>query len=239
MMPMLVNAGSRRGPNRPPLPESARAAAQAALAGETPLRDQLIEYLHRLQDAHGALFADHVAALAEAMKLARAEVYEVATFYHHFDVVAAGDSAPAGLTVRVCDSLTCAMHGGEELAGALEGRVGAGVRIQRVPCVGRCDCAPVAVVGQNPVHQASADKVMAVAEADDRVEPAPDIINFDAYRAAGGYHLYETVRSGEHDVEEILGVLDTAILRGLGGAGFPAARKWRTVMAQPAPRNMA
>ena len=236
---MLVNAGSRRGPNRPPLPESARAAAQAALAGETPLRDQLIEYLHRLQDAHGALFADHVAALAEAMKLARAEVYEVATFYHHFDVVAAGDSAPAGLTVRVCDSLTCAMHGGEALAAALEGRVGAGVRIQRVPCVGRCDCAPVAVVGQNPVHQASADKVMAVVDADDRVEPAPDIIDFDAYRAAGGYHLYETMRSGEHDIDEVLGVLDTAILRGLGGAGFPAARKWRTVMAQPAPRNMA
>ncbi|PKO80946.1 MAG: NADH-quinone oxidoreductase subunit F [Betaproteobacteria bacterium HGW-Betaproteobacteria-13] len=239
MMPMLVNAGSRRGPNRPPLPESARAAAQAALAGETPQRDRLIEYLHRLQDAHGALFADHLAALAEVMKLARAEVYEVATFYHHFDVVAEGDSAPAALTVRVCDSLTCAMHGGEELAVKLEGRVGADVRIQRVPCVGRCDCAPVAVVGQNPVHQASADKVMAVVDADDRVEHAPDIIDFDAYRAAGGYHLYETMRSGEHDVAEVLGVLDTAILRGLGGAGFPAARKWRTVMAQPAPRNMA
>ena len=236
---MLVNAGSRRGPNRPPLPESARAAAQVALAGETPRRDRLIEYLHRLNDEHGALFADHLAALAEAMKLARAEVYEVATFYHHFDVVAEGEAAPAALTVRVCDSLTCAMHGGAELAAALEGRVGAGVRIQRVPCVGRCDCAPVAVVGQNPVHQATADKVAAVVAVNDRTEPAPDIIDFDAYRAAGGYHLYETLRSGEHDVDEVLGVLDTAILRGLGGAGFPAARKWRTVMAQPAPRNMA
>lgn len=236
---MSVLTGPRRGPSLPPIDVVARAAAKAALAGEVPQRHRLIEYLHRLQDAHGALFANHLAALAEAMQLARAEVYEVATFYHHFDVVAEGEAAPPALTVRVCDSLTCAMQGGEELAAALEGRVGAEMRVQRVPCVGRCECAPVAVVGQNPVHQATADKVLAVVEADDRTEPAPDIIDFDAYRAAGGYRLYESVCSGEHDIDEVLGVLDTAILRGLGGAGFPAARKWRAVMAQPAPRNMA
>ncbi|CAL95655.1 NAD(P)H-dependent oxidoreductase subunit E [Azoarcus olearius] len=228
-----------RGRGRPPLPEAARAAANAALAGETPRADRLIEYLHRLQDAHGALYADHLAALAEAMKLAQAEVYEVATFYHHFDVVPAGETPPPLLTVRVCDSLTCALYGGPELAAELQGRLGAEVRVQRVPCVGRCDCAPVAVVGQNPVMHADADKVAAAVAAGEREEAAPEIIDFDAYRADGGYRLYESVVRGEHDAEEVLGVLDTAILRGLGGAGFPAARKWRTVMAQPAPRNMA
>ncbi|QDF98443.1 NADH-quinone oxidoreductase subunit F [Azoarcus sp. DD4] len=228
-----------RGRGRPPLPEAARAAANAALAGETPRADHLIEYLHRLQDAHGALYADHLAALAEAMKLAQAEVYEVATFYHHFDVVRAGETPPPPLTVRVCDSLTCALYGGPELAAELEGRLGAEVRVQRVPCVGRCDCAPVAVVGQNPVMHADADKVAAAVAAGEREEPAPEIIDFDAYRADGGYRLFEAVLRGEHDAEEVLGVLDTAVLRGLGGAGFPAARKWRTVMAQPAPRNMA
>ncbi|MDD3674362.1 NAD(P)H-dependent oxidoreductase subunit E [Thauera propionica] len=228
-----------RGPTRSPLPEAALAAARAAIDGETPRRDRLIEYLHRLQDAHGALFADHLAALAEAMKLARAEVFEVATFYHHFDVVGEGQTPPPALTVRVCDSLTCAMHGGVELAQALAGRLGAGVRVQRVPCVGRCDCAPVAVVGQNPVVKADEDTVAAVVASGERTEPPPVIVDFDAYRAAGGYRLFEAVREGARSGEEIITALEAASLRGLGGAGFPSARKWRSVMAQPAPRNMA
>ncbi|HJV28015.1 MAG TPA: NAD(P)H-dependent oxidoreductase subunit E [Aromatoleum sp.] len=236
--------GGERGRKREPLPESALAAAAAALApdldaGVTPRPDRLIEYLHRLQDAHGALFADHLAALAEALKFARAEVFEVATFYHHFDFVPTGAEAPPKLTVRVCDSLGCAMAGGAELAASLATRLGAEVRVQRVPCVGRCDSAPVAVVGQKPVLSADADKVAAIVASGEREEALPDAIRFDAYRATGGYALWEAVRSGERDADSIITALDGAGLRGLGGAGFPAARKWRTVAAQPAPRNMA
>ncbi len=255
-----MSSSKLRGRGRAPLPEAARSAVGAALAavdaecralagaavceggqgGEgAPRADRLIEYLHRLQDAHGALYADHLAALAEALNLARAEVFEVATFYHHFDVVREGETAPPPLTVRVCDSLSCALAGGAELAARLEGRLGAGVRVQRVPCVGRCDCAPVAVVGRNPVPHADADQVAAAVAAGAHEEAAPAIVDFDAYRAAGGYRLYEACRSGARSAEDVLAVLDAAILRGLGGAGFPAARKWRTVMAQPAPRNMA
>ncbi|MCK2087844.1 NAD(P)H-dependent oxidoreductase subunit E [Thauera aromatica] len=228
-----------RGPTRQPLSETARDAARAALAGEAPRRDRLIEYLHRLQDAHGALHAGHLAALAEALQLARAEVFEVATFYHHFDFVAEGGAAPPALTVRVCDSLGCAMAGGAELAATLATRLGAGVRVQRVPCVGRCDSAPVAVVGQRPVLHADVDTVAAVVASGEREEALPAAIRFDAYRAAGGYALWEAVCSGARDPASIVAALDAAGLRGLGGAGFPAARKWRTVAAQPAPRHMA
>ncbi|NMG54436.1 NAD(P)H-dependent oxidoreductase subunit E [Aromatoleum aromaticum] len=236
--------GSReRSADRPrgrePLPASARLAASAALAGETPRADRLIEYLHRLQDEHGALHADHLAALAEAMKLARAEVFEVATFYHHFDFVPAGGKAPPALTVRVCESLGCAMAGGAELAASLASQLGAEVRVQRVPCVGRCDSAPVAVVGQRPVLHADADRVAAVVAGGERDEPLPEAIRFDAYRAAAGYRLWDAVRSGEIAGDAVVAALDAAGLRGLGGAGFPAARKWRTVAAQPAPRFMA
>lgn len=226
-----------RGPTRTPLDPDARLAANAALGDETPRVDRLIEYLHRLQDAHGALFDTHLAALAEALGMARAEVYEVATFYHHFDVVADGSRVLP--TVRVCESLTCAMYGGEELAATLAHRLGTEVRVQRVPCVGRCDVAPVAVVGQNPVAHADADKVAAVFAAGERSEATPDAIDFDAYRATGGYALYEAVRAGKHTAEAVIAALEAANLRGLGGAGFPSARKWRSVMAQPAPRNMA
>ncbi len=230
---------ARIGRRPAPLPEAARAAAAAALAGEEPRRERLIEYLHRLQDTHGALHADHLAALAEAMKLARAEVYEVATFYHHFDVVKQGEAAPPALTVRVCDSLSCAMAGGAELAADLAQRLGAEVRVQRVPCVGRCDSAPVAVVGRNPVPHADPERVAAVVAKVERQEPLPDAVRFDAYRAAGGYRLWEAVASGACAAADVLAALDAAGLRGLGGAGFPAARKWRAVAAEPAPRYLA
>jgi formate dehydrogenase len=227
------------GRRRTLLPEAARAAAAAALAGESPRAERLIEYLHRLQDAHGALHGDHLAALADAMKLAPAEVYEVATFYHHFDMVHAGEAAPPALTVRVCDSLGCAMAGAAELAGELAARLGAEVRVQRVPCVGRCDQAPVAVVGRRPVPQADVERVAAVVASGEREEAPPAAVRFDAYRAAGGYRLWEALANGERAAASILDALDAAGLRGLGGAGFPAARKWRTVAAQPAPRYLA
>ena len=236
---MATPDSSRRGPTQPPLPEAARLAVAEALAGEAPRGDHLIEYLHRLQDCHLALYPDHLAALAEALGLARAEVFEVATFYHHFDVVTDGDPAPAPLTVRVCDSLTCAMHGAAELADTLSKRVDAGIRVQRVPCVGRCDCAPVAVVGRNPVTHATVDTLLDTIATGDTEEPTPDILGFDAYRANGGYELYLHVRDGTLPADAVIEAVDKAGLRGLGGAGFPAARKWRAVRAQPAPRHIA
>ncbi|MBL8482948.1 MAG: NAD(P)H-dependent oxidoreductase subunit E [Rhodocyclaceae bacterium] len=202
-------------------------------------RDLLIECLHLVQDAYGHLAAADMSALAADFRLAPAEVYEVATFYHHFDVVRAGAAPPPALTVRVCDSLSCALAGADDLAGALGSRLGAAVRVQKVACVGRCEHAPVAVVGRRPVPAASVDSVLHCVAAGEFEEDPPPAVNFAAYRAAGGYRLLEAVLSGLCGVEEILGKLDQSGLRGLGGAGFPAGRKWRIVRAQPAPRYLA
>ena len=211
-----------------------------ALVGEAPRRDLLVECLHRIQDAHGHIDADRLAALAQLMKLARAEVYEVATFYHHFDVVREGEPPPPPLTVRVCDSLPCAMAGANELLAAISQSLGDGVRVQRVPCVGRCDCAPVAVVGQNSIEEADAHAVRYAIEAGATEAPLPEgARRMKDYRAAGGYRLYEDCVAGRRNAEEIIAALEHAGLRGLGGAGFPAGRKWRLVREQPAPRLMA
>ncbi|MGH8480193.1 MAG: NAD(P)H-dependent oxidoreductase subunit E, partial [Gammaproteobacteria bacterium] len=130
------------------------------LLGEQPRRrDLLVEHLHKIQDRYHFISAAHIVALAEAMGLATAEVYEVATFYHHFDVVKEGEAPPPALTVRICDSVTCELYGARELFAGLEERLGEGVRVQHVPCVGRCQSAPVAVVGQNPIETASIERV--------------------------------------------------------------------------------
>jgi NADH:ubiquinone oxidoreductase subunit E len=211
-----------------------------SLVGEAPRRDLLIECLHRIQDAHGHLDAERLAALAQLMKLARAEVYEVATFYHHFDVVRAGEAPPPPLTVRVCDSLACAMAGAEQLIAEISQSLGDGVRVQRVPCVGRCECAPVAVVGQNPVEEADVHAVRYAIDAGAIEAPLPEgARRMNDYRAAGGYRLYADCVAGRRSAEEIIAALEHANLRGLGGAGFPAGRKWRVVRDQPAPRLMA
>ena len=211
-----------------------------SLVGEAPRRDRLIEYLHRIQDARGHIDAGRLAALAQLMKLARAEVYEVATFYHHFDVVREGETPPPPLTVRVCDSLACAMAGAEDLIAAISQSPGDGVRVRRVPCVGRCDCAPLAVVGQNPVEEADVHAVRYAIEAGATEAPLPEgARRLKDYRAAGGYRLYEHCMAGRRSAEEIIAALEHANLRGLGGAGFPAGRKWRAVREQPAPRLMA
>ena len=234
----------RRGRNPEPLAEAARAAAAAALAGDhaagiAPRTDRLIEYLHRLQDTHGALHAEHLAALAEALKLSRAEVFEVATFYHHFDFVAPGEEAPPRLTVRVCDSLACAMAGGAGLAATLAARLGSEVRVQHVPCVGRCDKAPVAVVGQNPILTATPEKVATALAGNECREALPEAIRFDAYRGAGGYRRLAALDDGSLPPEAVVAALEAAGLRGLGGAGFPAGRKWRIVRGFDGPRFLA
>ena len=203
-------------------------------------RDLLIEHLHKIQDKFHHLSAAHLAALAHEMRLSMTEVYEVASFYHHFDVVREGETAPAPLTVRVCESVSCELAGCEDLIAALEAGLGDGVRVQRVPCVGRCDKAPVAVVDQYTVDKATVESVNSALDAGHREQPMPeDSVDYDAYRAAGGYQLYERLLAGDISGDEIIEALQGTQLRGLGGAGFPVGRKWGILRDQPAPRLCA
>ncbi len=212
---------------------------RALLAGRPLRRDLLIEHLHLIQDHYGQISAIHLAALADLMGLAQAEVFEVATFYAHFDVVKEGDPDIAPLTIRVCDSLSCAMAGAEALLAAVTAGAPEGVRVVRAPCVGLCDRAPAAEVGHNFIAPATVADILAAAEADDTHTAVPDYPDYDAYVAGGGYALLRALRDGSRDMESVLAAMDDAGLRGLGGAGFPTGRKWRSVRAQPAPRLMA
>jgi formate dehydrogenase len=212
----------------------------ALLLGDRPRRrDLLIEHLHLIQDTYRQISAAHLAALADEMKLSFAEVFETATFYAHFDVVKEGEPDIAPLTIRVCDSLTCAMLGAESLLHELKDSAGAGIRVVRAPCVGRCDTAPVAEVGHHFVDHATAASVLAAASDGDTHAHLPRYIDYDAYLAGGGYGLLGRLRSGELARDDLLQVLDGASLRGLGGAGFPTARKWRAVLGEPGPHLMA
>ncbi len=217
-----------------------------ALLGDAPRRrDLLIEHLHKIQDRFGYLSAAHLVALAAEMKMAMAEVYEVATFYHHFDVVKDGDATPPAITVRVCDSIACDLAGSHELLQSLPGIVGGNVRVLHAPCVGRCETAPVAVVGQNPVPHATAEKVLslvkagAVKHSTSDTTITPGHIDYAAYRANGGYALAAACVNGERQAADVIALMEDSGLRGLGGAGFPAGRKWKLVAAEPAPRLMA
>ena len=212
-----------------------------SLLGDAPrAKDLLIEHLHKIQDKFGFLSAAHLVALASEMKLAPTEVYEVASFYHHFDVVKENDSAPPALTVRVCESVSCEMAGANDLIAALEFSLGDGVRVQPVPCVGRCDKAPVAVVGQYTVDQADSESVKSAVDSGKTTQPMPtDSIDFAAYKADGGYQLYEKLVAGGTNADTIIEALEGTALRGLGGAGFPVGRKWRILRDAPAPRLMA
>ena len=222
------------------LDAAALAAVADILAGRPMRRDLLIEHLHLIQDQRGCLLAADLKALAELMRLPEAEVFEVASFYHHFDIVKEGEDAPAPLTIRVCDSVSCMLAGAEELIAALAGRVDpARVRVVRAPCLGRCDAAPAALVGQAPVTRADADRLASLAAAGGP-KPAfpPAAVDLAAYRASGGYQLLEKVLAGGIDADVLISSLSEAGLRGLGGAGFPAGRKWAAVRAAPAPRLM-
>ncbi|WP_437871617.1 NAD(P)H-dependent oxidoreductase subunit E [Methylorubrum extorquens] len=203
-------------------------------------RDLLIEHLHLIQDTYGQISADHLAALADEMSLAFAEVFETATFYAHFDVVKEGEADIPRLTIRVCDSITCAMFGADELLETLQRELAAdAVRVVRAPCVGLCDHAPAVEVGHNFLHRADLASVRAAVEAEDTHAHIPTYVDYDAYRAGGGYATLERLRSGELPVDDVLKVLDDGGLRGLGGAGFPTGRKWRSVRGEPGPRLMA
>ena len=211
-----------------------------ALLGDRPRRrDLLIEFLHLIQDAYGHLSAAHLCALAEEMRLSQAEVYEVATFYAHFDVVKEGETPPPDLTIRVCDSLSCELAGAETLRKALEdGMDPTRVRVLRAPCMGRCDTAPVLEIGHNHIDNATVEKVEAAIAAGDTHAHLPDYEALDAYRAAGGYDTLTALRDGG-DWEEVQERVLSAGLRGLGGAGFPSGKKWGFVRANPGPRYLA
>ena len=223
----------------------AREEVQALLGDHPRRRDLLIEHLHLIQDRYGCLSAAHLVALAAEMKMALAEVYEVATFYHHFDVVKEGDAVPPRITVRVCDSIACELAGSHELLATVSSMMPADVRVLHAPCVGRCDTAPVAVVGQNPIPQATADKIASAVRAGETKHPVSDPvvtprhIDYTAYRASGGYALAASCVNGERAATDVIALMEDSGLRGLGGAGFPAGRKWKIVLAEPAPRLMA
>ncbi|HET8919261.1 MAG TPA: NAD(P)H-dependent oxidoreductase subunit E [Xanthobacteraceae bacterium] len=211
----------------------------ALLGDRERRRDLLIEHLHLIQDRYGHLSAAHLAALAQEMRLALTEVYEVATFYAHFDVVKEGETPPPAVTVRVCDSLSCALKGAERLLAELPNRLGAGVRVARAPCMGACDRAPVCAVGHVQVMQADAGKVAAAAVRLPHPHVYPTPTPFDAYGRDGGYALLKSCLAGARSRDEIIKIVSDAGLRGLGGAGFPTGRKWSLVRAEPAPRLFA
>ncbi|MBR0777341.1 NAD(P)H-dependent oxidoreductase subunit E [Bradyrhizobium diazoefficiens] len=209
------------------------------LLGDRPRRrDLLIEYLHLIQDKYHQISAAHLAALADEMKLSFAEVFETATFYAHFDVVKEGEPDIPPLTIRVCDSLTCAMMGGEKLLEDLQSASGPGIRVVRAPCVGFCDSAPIAEVGHHFVFNATTAEVLDTAARGETHPIIPDYVGYDAYVKDGGYKLLGDLRAGRVSKEDILKVLDDSSLRGLGGAGFPTGRKWRSVLGEPGPRLM-
>jgi formate dehydrogenase len=213
-------------------------AVRALLGGRPRQRDLLIEYLHLIQDAEGCLKAGRLQALAEEMGLPMAEVYEVASFYAHFDIVLDGEDAPPPVTVRVCDSLSCELAGAPRLLAELPAALGAGVRVVRAPCMGRCDRAPVCEAGHRHVEQATTASVTETV-AEGHLHPeVPAYQSFEDYVAEGGYSVLKDCLADRRQVEEVIETLSDAGLRGLGGAGFPTGRKWSLVRAEPGPRLM-
>ena len=201
--------------------------------------DFLIEHLHKINDTYRGLHERHLVALAKLMNIPMAEVYEVATFYHHFEVIRDGESAPK-FTVRVCDGLSCDMACATTLLGKLQAFLGTEkVKVVAAPCMGRCEQAPVAVVHQHEMGHASVEQVTQAVQANEIEAAVPDHIDFNAYMAEGGYELLQALAKGQSDTEAVLKAMEDSGLRGLGGAGFPAGRKWRIVREQVAPRLMA
>ena len=229
----------RKTPKGRQYEDSALDEVRSLLLGLPRDRDLLIEFLHLIQDKYGHLSAAHLRALAEEMRLSMAEIYEVATFYAHFDVVKEGQTPPPAMTIRVCDSLSCELAGAQQLKKALEdGLDKSEVRVLRAPCMGRCDTAPVLELGHKHIDNANFDTVKAAVEASDTHAEIPDYETYESYRASGGYHTLENLRAGGNweDVQE--DVLASG-LRGLGGAGFPSGKKWGFVRMNEGPRYLA
>ncbi len=235
-------SGRRKAPvfnkGRQPDPQSVTEIRN--LLGDRPLRrDMLIEHLHLVQDHYGHLSAAHLQALAGEMKLSMTEVYEVASFYAHFDIVREGETPPAPVTIRVCDSLSCEMAGSARLLEELAAKAGDGIRVVRAPCMGRCDKAPVAEVGHNHLGNADVDGLLAAAAAGDLHAHAPAFTSFEDYTKEGGYKLLRACLAGEKNPDDLVRTMEDSGLRGLGGAGFPSGLKWKIVRGQPKPRLFA
>jgi NADH:ubiquinone oxidoreductase subunit F (NADH-binding)/NADH:ubiquinone oxidoreductase subunit E len=231
--------GGRGKPKGRVVEADALAQVQSLLGAAPRRRDLLIEYLHKIQDKFGHISAAHMVALAREMKLAMTEVFEVASFYHHFDIVKEGAAPPPALTVRVCDSLSCELGGAHPLLGALKQALGDGVRVIPAPCVGRCEQAPAVIVGQNPVANASVESVRAMVAAQKTRCPVGKYTDYAAYRKKGGYAIAAECLTGKRDAESLITIMEHSGLRGLGGAGFPLGRKWRIVRGETGPRVMA
>ena len=235
-------SGKGKGRHRPKgrqLDDTAWAEVQDLLGDRPRRRDLLIEFLHLIQDAYGCLSAAHMRALAEEMRLSQAEIYEVATFYAHFDVVKEGAPAPPALTIRVCDSLSCELAGAQQLKAALEdGLDPSEVRVLRAPCMGRCDTAPVLELGHNHIDHATVEKVEAAIAAGNTHAHVPDYQSYAAYVADGGYAELLALRDAG-DWEAVQDKVLASGLRGLGGAGFPSGKKWGFVRGNAGPRYLA
>ncbi|WP_427306247.1 NADH-ubiquinone oxidoreductase-F iron-sulfur binding region domain-containing protein [Cupriavidus sp. H39] len=239
----LSRQRKRRQPKGRQVDAAALAEVRVALGDMPRRRDLLIEHLHCINDRYGQLAMPHLVALASELRLSMTEVYEVATFYHHFDVVredADGQIAPPpALTVRVCEGIACELAGAQALLDKLPALLGTEVRVVAAPCIGRCEKAPAALVGQHPVDSASAEAIgVAVQAKAVRHVPEPHI-DYDAYRRDGGYALLKSLAGGALDADAVLATMEDSGLRGLGGAGFPTGRKWRIVRSEAAPRLMA
>ncbi|MGL4810542.1 MAG: NAD(P)H-dependent oxidoreductase subunit E [Beijerinckiaceae bacterium] len=240
--PIHPGSGRRKAPFFPKgrqLAPQERDALRAMLAGRTLQRDELIEYLHVINDADGCLTEGMMHALAEEMRIPMAEVYEVASFYAHFTIVRDGEEKPAPITIRICDSLSCMMAGAEKLIAEMQNNPPQGVRVLRAPCIGSCATAPAAEVGHHHVDHATADKLRQLA-ADKHVHAEiPAHADFTRYRGDGGYAVLNECLAGSRSIESVIATLSDGGLRGLGGAGFPTGRKWGLVRGTPGPRLMA
>jgi NADH:ubiquinone oxidoreductase subunit F (NADH-binding)/NADH:ubiquinone oxidoreductase subunit E len=241
MVPAKAREGRRpsRTPKGRQVDPQALEEVSALLTDRPRRRDLLIEHLHLIQDHYGYLSAAHLAALAAEMKMALTEVYEVATFYAHFDVVKEGESPPPPVTVRVCDSLSCAMAGAEKLLKELPGKLGRDVRVVRAPCMGACDRAPVCAVGHVQTFKATPDAVATAVKAKPHAHAWHPDTDFATYQEAGGYAVLTACLTDKRTRDELIKIVSDAGLRGLGGAGFPTGRKWSLVRAEPAPRMFA
>ena len=236
-------SGKGRGRHQPKgrqLDDAALIDVQALLGSRERRADLLIEFLHLIQDKYGHLSAHHLHALAEELKLSQAEVYEVASFYAHFDIVAEGETPPPALTIRVCDSLSCELAGAQQLKAALEsGYADGSVRVLRAPCMGRCDTAPTLELGHHHIDHASVEKVAAAIKSGHTHAHIPDYQTLDTYQNNGGYQALIAIRDGDREIDEVQEDINASGLRGLGGAGFPSGKKWSFVRAEKAPRYLA
>jgi NADH:ubiquinone oxidoreductase subunit F (NADH-binding)/NADH:ubiquinone oxidoreductase subunit E len=241
-LPPANRPGRRRPPRTPKgrqIDRQAVADIESLLTDRSRRRDLLIEHLHLIQDKYGHISSAHLAALAAEMKMAQTEVYEVATFYAHFDVVKEGETPPPPVTVRVCDSLSCAMAGADRLLKDLPKALGPDVRVVHAPCMGACDRAPACAIGHVQVMNATAASVAKLAHVHTHAEALTPGTDFARYVASGGYRNLAEALDGKRTRDELIKIVSDAGLRGLGGAGFPTGRKWSLVRAEPAPRLMA